>query len=132
MSVQEWIKRTIRRPAVRQLVTAVARTAVYSAALDRVSADVLIVKLQLQLKHGIKYIDSGRQTLVEGLRRASEQVGTRIVSDTRVAAVEHQDGTVQGVRLGDGSLLPSRAVILATSPPDAVRLVDGGAYPALR
>ena len=132
MSVQEWIKRTIRRPAVRQLVAAVARTAVYSAALDQVSADVLIVKLQLQLKHGIKYIDGGWQTLVDGLRRAAEQAGARIVSDTRVAAVEHQDGTVQGVRLGDGSLMPARAVILATSPQDAMRLVDGGAYPALR
>ena len=37
VSVQEWITRSIRRPHVRQLVEAVARTAVYSAALDQVS-----------------------------------------------------------------------------------------------
>jgi phytoene dehydrogenase-like protein len=132
VSVQEWIRRTIRRPAVRQLVSAVARTAVYSAALDQVSADVLIVKLQLQLKHGITYIDGGWQTLVDGLRRVAEQAGARIVSDTRVVAVEHQDGAVRRVRLDDGGLVRAGAVILATSPQDAVRLVDGGAYPALR
>jgi phytoene dehydrogenase-like protein len=132
VSVQDWIARTIRRPAVRQLVSAVARTAVYSAALDQVSADVLIVKLQLQLKAGIKYIDGGWQTLVDGLRRAAEQAGARIVSDMRVTAVEHGDGSGHGVRLEDGSLVRAAAVILATSPQDAVRLVDGGAYPALR
>jgi phytoene dehydrogenase-like protein len=132
VSVQEWIRRTIRRPAVRQLVSAVARTAVYSAALDQVSADVLIVKLQLQLKHGITYIDGGWQTLVDGLRRVAEQAGARSVSDTRVVAVEHQDGAVRRVRLDDGGLVRAGAVILATSPQDAVRLVDGGAYPALR
>jgi phytoene dehydrogenase-like protein len=132
VSVQEWIRRTIRRPAVRQLVSAVARTAVYCAALDLVSADVLIVKLQLQLKHGITYIDGGWQTLVDGLRRVAEQAGARIVSDTRVVAVEHQDGAVRRVRLDDGGLVRAGAVILATSPQDAVRLVDGGAYPALR
>jgi phytoene dehydrogenase-like protein len=132
VSVQEWIRRTIRRPAVRQLVSAVARTAVYSAALDLVSADVLIVKLQLQLKHGITYIDGGWQTLVDGLRRVAEHAGARIVRDTRVVAVEHQDGAVRRVRLDDGGLVRAGAVILATSPQDAVRLVDGGAYPALR
>jgi phytoene dehydrogenase-like protein len=36
------------------------------------------------------------------------------------------------VRLDDGGLVRAAAVILATSPQDAVRLVDGGAYPALR
>jgi phytoene dehydrogenase-like protein len=117
---------------VRPVVLAVARTAVYSAALNQVSADVLIVKLQLQLKAGIKYIDGGWQTLVDGLRRAAEQAGARIVSDTRVTAVEHGAGAVQGVRLDDGGLVRAAAVILATSPQDAVRLVDGGAYPALR
>jgi phytoene dehydrogenase-like protein len=56
----------------------------------------------------------------------------RIVRGIRVEAIEHRDGCVQGVRLRDGSLIHASAVIIATTPQDAVKLVDGGAYPALR
>jgi phytoene dehydrogenase-like protein len=46
VSVQQWIDRNLRRPWVRRLVTALARTFVDSTALDLVSADVFIDKLQ--------------------------------------------------------------------------------------
>jgi phytoene dehydrogenase-like protein len=132
LSVQAWLERTIRRPQVRQLMAANAYTFVYSAALDLVSAEVFITKLQLASNHPVQYIDGGWQTLVEGLRQAAERAGARIVSGARIEAVEHQDGHVQGVRLRDGRLLPAAAVVIATAPKDAAQLVDDGAYPPLR
>jgi protoporphyrinogen oxidase len=42
VSVQEWLERNLRRPAVRQFMAALARTYVYSTALDLVSAEVFI------------------------------------------------------------------------------------------
>jgi phytoene dehydrogenase-like protein len=131
-SVQEWLERTIRRPRLRRFMAALARTFVYSAALDLVSADVFVDKLQRSLKHPIHYIDGGWQTLVDALRHKAEQAGARIVSNSRVEAVEHQNGSVSGIRLRNGSLVHASAVIIATSPHEAVKLIDEGNYPALR
>jgi len=44
MSVQEWIDQNAHRPAVKQVLEANARTFVYSAALNVVSAEVVYPK----------------------------------------------------------------------------------------
>jgi phytoene dehydrogenase-like protein len=132
LTVQEWLEQAIERAAVRRVIAAVARTLVYSAALDLVSAEVFIDRLQRSLRHPIHYLDGGWQALVDALRRAAEGAGARIVSSARVEAVEHAAGEVQGVRLRGGSLVPAAAVVLATTPAEAVRLVDSAAHPALR
>lgn len=132
ISVQEWLERTIKRSQVRQLMASIACVFVYSAALDLVSAEVFVTKLQLSLKHPVHYVEGGWQTLIEGLRRAAEQAGVRIVTGRRVASVEYQHDRVQGVRLSDDSMLAASSIVLATSPQDAVKLVDGGAYAPLR
>ena len=63
-SVQEWLERKIRRPRLRLLMTAVARTFSYTTALDLVSAELFVEKLQRSLKHPVHYIDGGWQVLV--------------------------------------------------------------------
>ncbi|MBO0778019.1 MAG: NAD(P)/FAD-dependent oxidoreductase, partial [Ktedonobacteraceae bacterium] len=131
MSVQEWLERSVRHPQVRQLLASTAHVFVYSSALDLVSAEVFVSKLQISLKHPVHYVDGGWQTLVEGLRRTAEEAGVRIVSGSRITAVAYQNGQVQGVRLRDDSVLPTSNVILATSPQDAVKLIDGGTYAPL-
>ncbi len=132
MSIQEWLERTLKRALPRQFMSNFACTNVYSAALDLISAEVLVRKLQLSLKHPILYIDGGWQTLVDGLRTKAEQAGARIMSGTRVEAVEYQDGQVRGVRLRDGGTIRASAVILATAPAEAVKLIDDGTYEPLR
>jgi phytoene dehydrogenase-like protein len=132
ISVQEWLERTIKRPQVRQLMASTARVFVYSPALDLVSAEVFVTKLQRSLKHPVHYVEGGWQTLIEGLRRVAEQAGVHIMTSRRVASVEYQNDRVQGVRLSDDSVLPASSVILATSPRDATKLVDGGIYAPLR
>ncbi|GAC1346913.1 MAG: FAD-dependent oxidoreductase [Ktedonobacteraceae bacterium] len=131
MSVQEWLNRNVQRPQVRQVLASLARTFTYSAALDLVSAEVFATQMQLSLKHNVRYIDGGWQTLVDGLRTAAEQAGVCIVGGTRVQAVAHQHGHVQGVRLRDGSTVRASTVIIATDPQDAAKLVDEGTYAAL-
>jgi phytoene dehydrogenase-like protein len=132
LSVQEWLERTIRCPQVRQLMESTARGFVYSAALDLVSAEVFVTKLQLSLKHPVHYVGGGWQTLIEGLRRAAEQAGVRIVTGSHVASVEYQNGQVLGVRLRDERVLAASRVILATGPQDAAKLVNAGTYAPLR
>jgi phytoene dehydrogenase-like protein len=132
MSIQEWLERTIKRLQVRQLMASTAHVFVYSAALDLVSAEVFVAKLQRSLKHPVHYVEGGWQTLVDGLRRAAEQAGVHIVTSSRVTSVEYQKGRVQGVRLSDESVLTASSVVLATGPQDAAKLVDAGTYSPLQ
>ena len=132
ISVQEWLERNTRRPRVREVLAANARTFVYSSALDLVSAEVFIKKAQISLKHPVLYLDGGWQVLVDGLREAAEQAGARLAAGVRVEAVERQEGQVMGVRLRTGEVVQASAVIVATSPRDAVKLVDDGKYQPLR
>src|SRR5215216_2239230 len=130
-SVQGWLDQNVRRPQLHRLMTALARTFVYSTALDLVSAELFVEKLQRALRHPIHYVDGGWGTLVDRLRVAAERAGARIVSNTYVDGVELDDGHAWGVRLRDGSLVQASAVVVATSPRDAAKLVDGGEHPVM-
>ncbi len=130
-SVQGWLDQNVRRPQLRRLMTGLARTFVYSTALDLVSVELFVEKLQRALRHPVHYVDGGWGTLVDELRAVAEQTGARIVSDAQVEGVEISDGHARSVRLRDGSLVRASAVVVATSPRDAARLVDGGEHPAM-
>src|SRR5215204_6461315 len=130
-SVQGWLDQNVRRPQLHRLMTALARTFVYSTALDLVSAELFIEKLQRALRHPVHYVDGGWGTLVDRLRVAAERAGARIVSNTYVDSVELDDGHAWGVRLRDGSHVQASAVVVATSPRDAAKLVDGGEHPVM-
>jgi phytoene dehydrogenase-like protein len=132
VSVQAWLDDAVRRPRPRRVLAGVARVFVYSAALDLVSAEVFLDKLQRSLTHPLRYIDGGWQTFVDGLRRAAEQAGARIVTGAHVEAVTLAGGRAAGVRLADGRAVPAGAVIVATAPRDAARLLDGAPGAALR
>src|SRR5919112_1974698 len=120
-SVQGWLDQNVRRPQLHRLMTALARTFVYSTALDLVSAELFVEKLQRALRHPVHYVDGGWRTLVDGLRAAAERAGARIVSN----------GHARSVRLRDGSVVRASAVVVATSPRGAAKLVDGGEHPAM-
>ncbi len=139
VSVEEWLERVARRPRVHQLLASTAWTFTYSAALELVSAEVLIRKLQLALKNPVHYVEGGWQTLVDGLRRVAEEAGVHIMRGCRVASVlyqpganSEQEGVVQGVRLDDGSVLAASHVLLAMGPAEALKLVEEGNYAPLR
>lgn len=130
ISVQAWIDKNAQRPRVRQFLKANAHTAVYSAGLDLVSAEVFIEKTQILFKHPIIYIDGGWQTLVDGLRCAAETAGAHIVTGARVDSVVAENGAVTGVRLADGRVIQATHVIIATPPQEAAK-VARDVYPQL-
>ncbi len=131
MTVQQWLEESIQHPAVRQVLAAIARTFVYTTALDLVSAEVFVDKLQRALQQPVHYIDWGWQSLVAALRRVAEQAGVHIVSGVHVESVVHERGRAQGVRLRDGSTVRASHVIIATAPQAALKLVDQDASPDL-
>jgi phytoene dehydrogenase-like protein len=132
VSTHDWLEHNVRHPQVRQLMASLARTFVYSSALDLVSAEVFITKMQLSLKNPVIYIDRGWQTLVQGLRRVAEEAGTNIITGTRVESLMVQNGHIQGIRTNDGDDIQTQAVILAITPKDVLKLLDTGDGTAIR
>jgi phytoene dehydrogenase-like protein len=130
-SVRDWLDRKVRRPRLHRLMTAFARTFTYTTALDLVSAELFVEKLQRSLRHPIHYVDGGWRVLVDGMRDAAERAGARMVGGTGVDAVEIDDGRVLGVRLRGGDLVRASSVVLATGARDAARLADGAGSPGL-
>jgi phytoene dehydrogenase-like protein len=130
-TVADWLSETARTPGVLRLLRALAVTLVYSTALDVVSAELLIDKLQRASRHPVQYLDGGWGSLVAQLQAAASEAGARIETGTAVAAVEQASGRACGVRLRDGTTRYSRAVLVATTPRAASRLLDDGRHPGL-
>jgi phytoene dehydrogenase-like protein len=121
-SVRVWLDERVHHPDVRRLVQALFRLSTYANDPDHQSAGAAIEQLQMALAGNVYYLDRGWQTLVDGIRDAAATAGARIVSGTRAATVAHEDA-VQGVRLPDGALHRSRAVVIAATPPDVATVL---------
>jgi phytoene dehydrogenase-like protein len=128
VSVSEWLQRHARHPQVRAFLLMLARVTTYTNAPEVQSA-ALLVEMVRKVPN-VLYLDGGWQTLVTGLRQVAEATGVRIVTSSRVVAVEHEE-RVRGVRLANGDFYPAQAVIMATEPTESSDLVDGGEHPAL-
>ena len=69
----------------------------------------------------MQYLDSGWQSLVDGLRRVAEAHGARILERAAVTAIDAGE-RVRGLRFEDGSLHCADAVLLAVPPAAAAAL----------
>lgn len=129
ISVQDWVDRSIRSEGVRQFMSSFARTFVYTSNLKLVSAQIFIEKAQGTLKHPVIYLDGGWQSLADALAIKASAAGARIINNAFVEALEYDEGQVRAVRFRDGRHLQARAVVVATTPQAAAKLVD---IPALQ
>lgn len=127
ISLQDWLEQHVQHAQVRQLLLAVARLATYTDAPDLLSTGLVLPLLSAQ----VLYLDGGWQTLVDGLRQKAQEAGARIVTQTRVKAIEVA-GEGYTVHLADGASHAAGAVVLATDPETASTLVMDGKHEALR
>jgi phytoene dehydrogenase-like protein len=129
MSAREWLEREVRNPRLHQMLTAFARTLTYCANLDLMSAEVFLQRVTLS---DIRYIDGGWQSIVESLRTKASEAGTRILSGIRVDKLLQQRGQIESILLANGRRVPVRAVVLATTPSEALKLLEDENYAPLR
>lgn len=122
VTVAQWIERKVRRPDLRELVHTLIRVATYADDAARQSAGAAVAQLRRAIFGNVWYIDGGWQTLVDGLVRAAEAAGVKIMTGTRVARIQHDDA-VRGVYLADGTYHPVAAAVLAVSPSAAAALL---------
>lgn len=124
VTVQEWLGHTVPHPDVRQLLQALFRVSTYTNDPERQSAGAALAQAQLALASSVLYLDSGWQTLVDGLRHDAQHASVHIETNRKVTAIEHQT-TVQGVTLDDGTFIRATGVIATGSPSEAAALVQG-------
>jgi len=132
LSVTDWLDRTFSHAEVKEFVLAAFRVATYTNAPDLMSAGTAIEQLKKAFDKSVLYLDGGWQTLVDGLHQAALREGVKIETGAKVDAVTRTvTGAVSGVRLGDGRVIESSTVVIASSPSATVRLVDGAARTSL-
>jgi len=129
LSTRAWLEREVRNPRLRQMLTAIARTLTYCANLDLMSAEVFLQRAALS---DIRYIDGGWQSIVDSLHTRASEAGTHILSSTRVNNLLQSGEQIEGVLLADGRRVAARAVVLATTPAEALKLLDEANYAPLR
>lgn len=126
VSVRDWLDQEVPHPQVRQFVLALARLTTLSHAPAQVSAGLILPLLSAQ----VRYLDSGWQTLVEGLRQVAQEAGAKLVTHARVTAIEIAEER-HTVRLANGASYLASAVVLAIGPQAASVLVADGAHKEL-
>ncbi|BCL78728.1 dehydrogenase [Ktedonobacteria bacterium brp13] len=129
-SAREWLDREVRNPHLHQMLAAFARTLTYCANLDLMSAEVFLQRVVLS---DVRYIDGGWQSIVESLQTRATEAGAHLLSGARASELlQHGEHHIEGVRLADGRRVAARAVMLAITPAEALKLLDGESYEPLR
>jgi phytoene dehydrogenase-like protein len=124
ISIGEWLRIHVRDADVIMLVLALVRFTDGNVP-ERQSASAAIDQLRLSVGGAVIYVHHGWGTLVAALHTAAVSAGTHVVRGCRVTAVTAARGRVTGVTLADGASVPARAVIVATGPRPAERLLEG-------
>jgi phytoene dehydrogenase-like protein len=116
-TLKSWLDATFHDAAARQLLEMTIRVTTFTNDPEHHSAGAAIEQLQLGLQGSVLYLDGGWQTIVDGVRRAAVDAGARIMSAVTAVALERRGaGTVDAVRLADGSVLRASAVIVTGTP----------------
>ena len=129
-SIGDWLRTEVRDPRVAELVLAMVRVTTYSDEPDRQSAAAALGQLTLSLTGAALYVHGGWATLVSALRTVAVAHGATVVAGRRVVSLNLTAGRAESVMLEDGTLVACRAVIVASSPRSAERLLTRAAIPA--
>lgn len=124
VSAQEWIAGRLPSIRARLAAQAVVRIATYVGCLELASADAVAGHLATA-RLGLRYVNGGWQTLVDGVRAAALSRGVRIMTGTRVTAVA-PGARRPTVRLAGGTEIAARAVVVAGLAPARVSRLLGG------
>jgi len=121
--LSEWIDANFGRGALGRFMRWQFRVSTYATDVELLSAGAAIDQLRVARDGGVRYLDGGWQTLIDGLRSAVTCSGGQVLESAPVRSVRSQDGEVV-VTLGDESQLRASAVVLAVDPQSAIRLLD--------
>jgi phytoene dehydrogenase-like protein len=120
-TVREWIDDTARG-TVADLVEMLVRITTYTNAPDELDAGAAAMNLKAGTAAGVRYLDGGFQSLVDGLASAATRLGAEVRAASAVRTIEpggdgfRIDGT-------NGSIVVGSVVIAAGGPDAASQLL---------
>ena len=127
VTVSEWLDRTISHNEVKEFILAGFRVATYTNAPDLMSAGTAVAQLQKAFDKSVLYLDGGWRTIVDGLREIAQRAGVRIRTGEKVDTINRDaNGSVNGVRLSDGTNIRASMVVIGSDPATAVGLIENG------
>jgi phytoene dehydrogenase-like protein len=97
-----WIGERAPEPALAELMAALIRVSTYAADLEHLSAGAALAQLASAAKHGVRYLDGGWQTLVDGVTAAAVAAGALVWPRAAVSAIDDDNAP-------RGSILHERA-----------------------
>jgi phytoene dehydrogenase-like protein len=122
-TLASWLDAHMTNPQARSVVEMLVRVTSFTHDTARQSAGAAIEQLQLALAGNVLYLDGGWQTIVDGLRGAAACAGVRVRLGTSAAHLERDNNQAIAVRLADGTVIPSAAVVIAASPAEVDRII---------
>ena len=122
VTLDAWIAERGLDENASQFLRALVRIASYINAPDAMSSAAAAQQLA-ESPAGVRYVDGGWQTIVDGLAQAARDAGVEFVVRSRATKVLHHDAGVAGLALEDGREIVASAVILAVAPDEARELL---------
>lgn len=125
MTADEWIASLGMGPRGQALVRTLVRLATYVAATDVLDAPSAVAQLRIAVGSGVRYLDGGWQSLVDGLAERARAHGAEICAGSGARRVEPTDDGRVRVTLADGSTVVAGTAVVATGGPDAAAALLG-------
>jgi hypothetical protein len=114
----EWVADQSLPGEAELLVGMLARVATYCNAPDEASADMVVGQIQMAMRHGVRYVDGGWQTLVDSL--ASDLC----IERGTVLSLLRDGADIVVARAGATPVVAAAAVVAVGTPEVAARLLD--------
>jgi phytoene dehydrogenase-like protein len=131
VSLSQWLYGVTRSERVRQLMMTVVRVTTYSNDAERLSAGAALAQVRLGLEGSVDYLDGGWQTLVDGALKVARDAGAQVLTGASVIAIRRDGRLGYTLHLRSGETYKAAAVVLATSPSAAVKMIEGGSQTVL-
>jgi phytoene dehydrogenase-like protein len=123
LTMREWLDREIRHTSVRDLFASLIRVSTYTNGPEQQSAGAAIAQVRHALRPGVRYLDGGWQTLVDGLHAIAETAGVRLLLNAKVTSLQQQD-RAWSIGLASGAVYRATTVIIAAGLSDAADLLQ--------
>lgn len=121
LSISDWLDGEASQPGARQYIEALMRLTCYANAPETISLSDAAQQFANGAA-GVRYLDGGWKTLVEGLRSAATEAGASVATGAAVREVARGEHGWT-VRLANGQAVDADMVVLAVAPDVAAELV---------
>ncbi|MGZ3429227.1 MAG: FAD-dependent oxidoreductase, partial [Polyangia bacterium] len=126
VSMAAWLDENAPGADLRAFFGAAVCVSTYCADFDALSAGAAIAQIASAIDPGVRYLDGGWQSLVDGLAAAARAARATLVDHAHVTAIADIDAAGRrAVCLADGRRFDADAVIVCASPQLAASLAPG-------